>query len=120
MHPVRVIRVVDGQEVPYEPLQVPTVDEEQGRAPADRPGGARRLHQPEQEGGPPTRNGVGVGRQARPAAANVATPSDRELRRKLAWAVGTVWGVSYTNYSSWPAEYARLAAARLVEIHGAP
>jgi len=46
--------------------------------------------------------------------------SDTELRRKLAWAVGTVWGVPYSNYDSWPAQYARLASARLLELHGTP
>ncbi len=44
----------------------------------------------------------------------------KELRRKIAWAVGTFYGVPYTHYDTWPAEYARRAAERLVEIHGEP
>jgi len=44
----------------------------------------------------------------------------KELRRKIAWAVGSTYGVKYLNYDSWPAEYARRASERLLEIHGEP
>jgi len=53
---------------------------------------------------------------ARPASAG----SLNELRRKLAWAVGSVYGIKYQGYNTWPADYARRAAERLVEIHGEP
>lgn len=45
---------------------------------------------------------------------------DRELRRKIAWAVGSTYSVPYTAYNTWPADYARRAADRLIEIHGRP
>ena len=53
-----------------------------------------------------------------PAAAR--SSGAKELRRKIAWAVGSVYGVKYTNYDSWPADYARRASERLIEIHGEP
>ena len=43
-----------------------------------------------------------------------------ELRRKIAWAVGSVYKIQYIQYDTWPADYARLAAERLIEIHGPP
>jgi len=46
--------------------------------------------------------------------------STKELRRKIAWAVGSAYGVKYAHYDSWPADYARRAAERLIEIHGEP
>jgi len=52
--------------------------------------------------------------------AGPAGSSAKELRRKLAWAVGSTYGVKYVPYDSWPADYARRAAERLVEIHGEP
>lgn len=44
----------------------------------------------------------------------------KELRRKLAWAVGSTYRVPYVPYNTWPADYSRRAAERLVEIHGRP
>jgi len=44
----------------------------------------------------------------------------KELQRKLAWAVGSVYGVPYVNYDTWPADYARRASERLLAIHGDP
>jgi len=61
-----------------------------------------------------------VDHRAKASAAHVDVAGPRALRRKLAWAVGSVYGVRYAAYDSWPAVYARRAAERLVEIHGEP
>jgi len=44
----------------------------------------------------------------------------KELRRKIAWAVGSAYGIPYNKPDSWPFDYARRAADRLSEIHGPP
>jgi len=61
---------------------------------------------------------LGVGHGARPPAAPVDL--GKALRRKIAWAVGSVYGVKYQRFDSWPQEYARRASERLIELHGAP
>jgi len=53
-------------------------------------------------------------------AARAEGGSLKELRRKIAWAVGSTYGVKYLNYDSWPADYARRASERLLELHGEP
>jgi len=105
MHKVRVFRVVGGEEVQYE-----GVDASSGESTT---GTERVVTTPGDV--------LGVGPGQRRSAARMAmdeTPS--ELRRKLAWAVGSFYQVEYTSFRTWPAEYARLAASRLVEIHGLP
>jgi len=88
-----------------------------------------RLPPPAPAGGDPLRRGLEsvarVGTAAsgpRPSGGAAALPGggEKELRRKIAWAVGSVYGVKYAGYNTWPAEYARRASGRLVEVHGMP
>jgi len=63
----------------------------------------------------------GVERVARVGAGQAARgDAHKELCRKIAWAVGSTYHVPYVPYNTWPADYARRAAARLIEIHGEP
>lgn len=117
MHHTLVVRVINGLEVPYGPPSNSPVYEERSTAGPHTRG--RGLRQPEQDGGSPTGDRVGVGQQDRQTPAGMGLAS-KELRRKLAWAVGSVWGVRYSGYDTWPAEYARRASERLIEIHGEP
>jgi len=122
MHTTLVVRVIDGQEVPYEEARS-TIGEgvppRVGPTEAREGGPGLRQHEPAGRSSP--RDRVGVERDPPSAAAKVAADTtSRELRRKIAWAVGSVWRVKYQRYDSWPAAYARLAAERLIDIHGEP
>ncbi len=108
MHPVHVYRVrEDGT---HEALRDdPTLPAARGHA----------------AGRPPSGDPVGDGRTHQAPSAHVAVPRGSssittELRRKIAWAVGSAYAIKYLNYDTWPAQYARLAADRLIAIHGEP
>jgi len=124
MHKVRVYRVDEsGQEVEIVTTLAQAPDSLAHPGPLGDSDHARRraaetsgLTLQQTEGS--TGGGVGVAVGAGRPPTRVEAPN--ALRRKLAWAVGSVWGVPYWRYDSWPAEYARRAAERLVEIHGAP
>jgi len=108
-HRVTVSHEVDGEVVPYE---------QQGEDQTDSPAGSTRRD--ELPRGTSSRDQVGARRVDGAPSARVDVPGLKELRRKLAWAVGSTYRVSYRDYRAWPAEYALLAANRLVQIHGAP
>lgn len=117
-HVARVFHVVDGREEPYEK---PKSETDRGDPRPREPDPQAKDDREEHGGGLPAPIGdaLDVDRRSTPAAARVDVAS-RELRRKLAWAVGTAYGVKYTNYDTWPAEYARRASERLIEVHGDP
>jgi len=123
MHQTRVFRVDQhGQEVEYVTLLASSPDEaslkdledlDSARGDPEGPPASDRSADAS-----PVRARLGVERYRGAPPARMEAPT--ALRRKLAWAVGSFYGVSYSSYRSWPAEYARKAAARLVEIHGGP
>ncbi len=121
-HPTRLIRVIDGKEESYERLAAPEEEVEREGHPIGHPRtGDTGVRQPQPDKGRSSqRNVLGVGHPPTAAAAEVGNGPLKELRRKLAWAVGSVYGVKYIQYNTWPAEYARRAAERLREIHGEP
>lgn len=103
------------------------VEVKHGQGNAQDPPDSRGPREDDAEAGSPPGDYVGVGRARRVSAARMAGggmagggAALTELRRKLAWAVGSTYHIRYAPLSSWPAEYARLAAARLAEIHGSP
>lgn len=113
------VRIVGGVEVPYGSIHGPAVQAAQAEADHALPRGTG-LRQSQPAGRSPTGDRVGMGLEPRQASAPVDEGGSQELQRKLAWAVGSTYGVPYASWRSWPAEYARRAAARLQELHGSP
>lgn len=121
LHVARVVRVVDGVEVDYvRTITEASVTEGTGARDSSSAGLAG-MHQHEPAWRSPPGDHLGMGRAAQASSASLAEPRGlHELRRKLAWAVGSVYGVRYVGFNTWPADYARKAAERLISIHGEP